>query len=224
MAKNLPAKAGDACSIPGVGKTPWRRKWQLQYSCLENPMDRGAWQAIVHGVAKSQTQLSDWACTQSHRMWLYPMNLSWTLSSDSPGMEMSESRSLKNRIALQCRNMPKGRGLFGRVKAGRSQDYKKGQGVCFNLRPSPSFYYISTFGGYLMMIYPNPHLSFKTPFVFARVYMARSNLGQSLTCGNLELGQSLHMVRTICNSKARGGQTIQGGPVQFSHSVVSNCL
>ena len=137
---------------------------------------------------------------------------------------MSESRSLKNRIALQCRNMPKGRGLFGRVKAGRSQDYKKGQGVCFNLRPSPSFYYISTFGGYLMMIYPNPHLSFKTPFVFARVYMARSNLGQSLTCGNLELGQSLHMVRTICNSKARGGQTIQGGPVQFSHSVVSNCL
>ena len=31
----------------------------LQYSCLENPMDRGAWQAAVHGVAKSQTQLSD---------------------------------------------------------------------------------------------------------------------------------------------------------------------
>ena len=55
MVKNLPAKAGDACSIPGVGKTPWRRKWQLQYSSLENPMDRGAWQAIVHGVAESDT-------------------------------------------------------------------------------------------------------------------------------------------------------------------------
>ena len=121
--------------------------------------------------------------------------------------------------------MPKGRGLFGRVRAGKSQDYKKGQGVCFNLRPSPSFY-ISTFGRYLMMIYPNLHLSFKTPFLFARVYLAMggSKLGQSLTYGNLELRQSLHMARTICNSKARGVWTIQGGPVQFSHSVVSDCL
>ena len=39
-----------------VGKIPWRRKWQpLQYSCLENSMDRRAWQATIHGVAKSQT-------------------------------------------------------------------------------------------------------------------------------------------------------------------------
>ena len=38
----------------------WRRKWQLfQFPCLGNPMDRGAWWATVHGVAKSQTQLSD---------------------------------------------------------------------------------------------------------------------------------------------------------------------
>ena len=35
----------------------------LQYSCLENPMDRGAWQAIVHGVAKSQTRLSNFTFT-----------------------------------------------------------------------------------------------------------------------------------------------------------------
>ena len=42
-----------------VGKIPWRRKWHpLQYSCLENPMDGGAWWAAVHGVAKSQTQLN----------------------------------------------------------------------------------------------------------------------------------------------------------------------
>ena len=41
---------------PWVGKIPWRRDGSpLQYSCLENPMDRGAWQAIVHGVTKSQT-------------------------------------------------------------------------------------------------------------------------------------------------------------------------
>ena len=41
-------------------KDPWKRKWQLTpVSCLGNLMDRGAWQATVHGVAKSQTQLSD---------------------------------------------------------------------------------------------------------------------------------------------------------------------
>ena len=58
--KDLPASAGDVSdsgSIPGspwVGKISWRRKWHpLQYSCLENPMDRGSWRAIVHGVAES---------------------------------------------------------------------------------------------------------------------------------------------------------------------------
>ena len=44
--------------IPWVGKIPWRRAWQpMPYSCLENPMDREAWRAIVHRFAKSQTQL-----------------------------------------------------------------------------------------------------------------------------------------------------------------------
>ena len=41
-----------------VRKIPWRWKWQLQYSCLENSTDRGAWWATVHRVAKSRTQLS----------------------------------------------------------------------------------------------------------------------------------------------------------------------
>ena len=41
---------------PWIGKIPWSRKWQpLQYSCLENPMDRGVWQAVVHMVAESDT-------------------------------------------------------------------------------------------------------------------------------------------------------------------------
>ena len=44
---------------PWEGKI-WRGEWPLQYSCLEKSMDRGAWQATIHGVAKSQTQLSDW--------------------------------------------------------------------------------------------------------------------------------------------------------------------
>ena len=43
---------------PWVGKIPWRRAWQpLPHYCLENPMDKGAWRAIVHRVTKSQTQL-----------------------------------------------------------------------------------------------------------------------------------------------------------------------
>ena len=51
---------GDLGSIPGWGSSPGEGNGNpLQYSCLENPMDRGAWQATVHGVAKSWTRLSD---------------------------------------------------------------------------------------------------------------------------------------------------------------------
>ena len=46
MVKNLPAKAGDLCSIPGLGRSPGEgHDYPLQYSCLENPMDRAAWWA-----------------------------------------------------------------------------------------------------------------------------------------------------------------------------------
>ena len=56
VAKNLPANAEDLGSISGWGRYPGGGNGNpLQYSCLENPMDRGTWQAIVHGVAKSQT-------------------------------------------------------------------------------------------------------------------------------------------------------------------------
>ena len=52
--------AGDPGSIPGLGQSPGEGNgYPLQYSCLENPMDRGAWWATVHEGAKSQTQLSD---------------------------------------------------------------------------------------------------------------------------------------------------------------------
>ena len=48
----------DVGSIPGLGRSPGEGNGDpLQYSCLENPMDRGAWQAMVHRVAKSWTQL-----------------------------------------------------------------------------------------------------------------------------------------------------------------------
>ena len=53
VVKNLPASAGDPGSIPGLGRSPGEGNgYPFQYSCPGNPMDRGAWQAIVHGVAK----------------------------------------------------------------------------------------------------------------------------------------------------------------------------
>ena len=56
--------AGDLGSIPGLGRSPGEGNGNpLQYSCLENPMDGGAWWATVHRVAKSQTQLSDFTFT-----------------------------------------------------------------------------------------------------------------------------------------------------------------
>ena len=56
VVKNLPANAGDVGSIPGSGRSVGGGNDNpLQYSCLGNPMDRGAWRAIVHGVTKSQT-------------------------------------------------------------------------------------------------------------------------------------------------------------------------
>ena len=67
MVKNLPANAGatgDTDLIPGSGRSPGVGNGKpLQYSCLDNPVDRGVWQATVHGVAKSQAQMS--AHTQS---------------------------------------------------------------------------------------------------------------------------------------------------------------
>ena len=67
MVKNPPANVGDARdtgSIPGWGRSPGGGNGKpLQYSCLENPKDRGAWRVTLHGVAKTQTQLS-WHPTQ----------------------------------------------------------------------------------------------------------------------------------------------------------------
>ena len=58
--KEPTCQAGDSGLIPGSGRSPGEgNDYPLQYSCLENPMDEGAWQATVNEVAKSQTQLSD---------------------------------------------------------------------------------------------------------------------------------------------------------------------
>ena len=56
VVKNLSANSGDVSMILGLGRSPGGGNGNpLQYSCLENSMDRGAWQATVYGVAKSQT-------------------------------------------------------------------------------------------------------------------------------------------------------------------------
>ena len=60
VVENLPVNAGDSGLIPRLGKSPGGGNGNpLQYSCLGNSMDRGAWWAAVHWVAKTQTQLSD---------------------------------------------------------------------------------------------------------------------------------------------------------------------
>ena len=63
MAKNLPANSGDIRDmglILQLGRSPKERNgYPVQYSCLENPMDKGAWRATVHGVAQRRTPLND---------------------------------------------------------------------------------------------------------------------------------------------------------------------
>ena len=58
--------------MPGLGRYPGGGNGNpLQYSCLENPMDRETWWATVHGVTNSQTRLSNWACTPYHPVAMY---------------------------------------------------------------------------------------------------------------------------------------------------------
>ena len=75
VAKNLPANAGDtgdSDSILGWGRSPREGSGDpLQYSCLENSTDRGAWWATVHGVAESDTK----ACTHTHAYSEFPLIL-----------------------------------------------------------------------------------------------------------------------------------------------------
>ena len=70
VVKNPPAIAGDAGDVglvPGLGRSPWVGNGNpLQFSCLENPMDRGTWQATVHGVTESWTQLNTHTHTHAH--------------------------------------------------------------------------------------------------------------------------------------------------------------
>ena len=95
LVKNLPANAGDtgdAGLIPDLGRSPRGGNGNpFQYSCLENPMDRGAWQATVYKVTKSQTRLNDFTLTfqllSSAELLVTP----WTAAHQAP-LSMGFSR------------------------------------------------------------------------------------------------------------------------------------
>ena len=71
VVKNLPANAGDVGSIPVLGRSPREGNDNpFQYSCLENSMDRGVWQATVHGVAKTRKRLRDKAGPHTKSSWI----------------------------------------------------------------------------------------------------------------------------------------------------------
>ena len=70
VSKESAWNAGDLNSIPGSGRSPGEGNgYPLQYSCLENPMDRGAWWATVHRVAKNQTQLNSYTWHTGKALW-----------------------------------------------------------------------------------------------------------------------------------------------------------
>ena len=67
MVKNPPASEGDVGSIPGSGRSPGEGNGNsLQYSSLEKPLDREAWQAAVHGVKRVRHDFSDHACRHTN--------------------------------------------------------------------------------------------------------------------------------------------------------------
>ena len=82
VVKNPSANAGDtgdAGSMPESGRSSGEgNDYPLQYSCLENSMDKGAWWGAVHGVTRSRTWPSDWACLHAKESmlteWLYIWN------------------------------------------------------------------------------------------------------------------------------------------------------
>ena len=98
MALVVPANAGDikdVGSIPWLGRSPGGRHGNLlQYSCLENPMERGAWQATVHRVAKSQTQLKQLSTQTLTNSYMD----TWVLN----GLPISTLTSLESVFQVGC--------------------------------------------------------------------------------------------------------------------------
>ena len=112
VVKNSPTNAGDIRNmglIPGSGRSPGGRHGNpLQYSCLENPRDRGAWQATFHRVAKSQTR-PKWPCMHRHKIFLPVAALpQWELNmkvAQLPGLQVPWWHQVcRNTVCLYRRN------------------------------------------------------------------------------------------------------------------------
>ena len=101
--KTSACNAGDLVSIPGLGRAPGEGNSNpLQYSCLENPMDGGAWWAIVHGVTKGRTRLSDF----THFTSVYMSMLLFLFIPPSPSPTVSTSPfSTSDSLFLPCKHV-----------------------------------------------------------------------------------------------------------------------
>ena len=101
VVKNLPASAGDIRDvrwIPGLGRFPGGGNGNsLQYSCLENPMDRGAWRATVHRVANSQVQLNQLS-THACKNVSDTGNIMWRSPRFKEGMEYLVTLNIFNAV------------------------------------------------------------------------------------------------------------------------------
>ena len=101
-----------------IGKIPWRRKWQpTPVFLLKNPMDRGAWQATVHEVKKSQVQLCNRTCMPSHSAYgvcptWYPPHFLWVVGPtgvDSPDPNRNCVTGLDGHITrFKCKSLCSG--------------------------------------------------------------------------------------------------------------------
>ena len=90
---------GDLGSIPRLERSPGEENGNpLQYSCMENSMDRGAWQAIVHGVAKSQTRLSNFTSSLLQTIIVIYLNQLYSFFS------LPKSTCVKNYVKHICLN------------------------------------------------------------------------------------------------------------------------
>ena len=110
VVKNLPANAEerDAGSIPGSGRSPGgRHSNSLQYSCLENPLDRGAWRATVHRVTKSQTRLK-WLSAHRHYSGLKDPGTSFALCAHFVNRLHPELHGLlqEHKLELEVTSLP----------------------------------------------------------------------------------------------------------------------
>ena len=116
VVKNLPANAGDMGSIPGLGRSPEGGTGNpLQYSCQENPMDRGTWWATVLGVVKSWTWLSSWAhqrvpIWQSRKILSSPLltSIPKITSTEQPVMKKTGTYQNRSSTTKNIKNEPKG--------------------------------------------------------------------------------------------------------------------